>query len=136
LYREILPQTNYQLFSPNDIAVATDLKTILPIDARVLTLQETNNVVSTLTGRYVLSGYSGWLWTYGINSGPEENARTDILAGNTDSSQLIAQYGLTDLVLNDDEIAADGIPYAWLVQTYPEIYNQKGWHVFVLASKS
>ncbi len=130
--RETRPEQSYALFTKSDIQTAADLRSVLPINARVLTMSEHNNIVPTLTGRAILVGYDGWLWSYGIQYTPEMNARADILTGAIDSEQLIKQYGLTHLVLSDVELAQYGIDLSVLTEKYQVIYAQNGWYVFKL----
>ena len=45
-----------------------------PADAIFAVADEHNSPVPTLSGRRVMSGYPGWLWTYGLSDYAQKGA--------------------------------------------------------------
>ncbi|HEX7836016.1 MAG TPA: hypothetical protein VF469_01070, partial [Kofleriaceae bacterium] len=92
-----------QLASTADLALAADLERVLPPDARVLTTDQHNHVVPMLTGRTVVMGYRGWLWTHGIDYHQLERDVARMFVPDVDAPQLFARYGVTHVYVGPGE---------------------------------
>jgi hypothetical protein len=92
-----------QIASTADLALAVELGRVLPPDARVLTADAHNHVVPMLTGRAVVMGYRGWLWTHGIDYRGLEREVGRMLALDVDAPQLFARYGVTHVYIGPGE---------------------------------
>ena len=71
----------------------------------ILTAQKLNHPVPFLTGRTILLGFHNWLSQHGI---PFEQRAADvreIYAGTERATALLAQYGVTDVVVGPPERA-------------------------------
>jgi hypothetical protein len=92
-----------QIASTADLALAAELGRVLPPDARVLTADAHNHLVPMLTGRAVVMGYRGWLWTHGIDYKELERAVGRMFALDADAPQLFARYGVTHVYIGPGE---------------------------------
>ncbi len=67
---------------------------------------EHNNPIPTLSGRKVLVGYPGWLWTYGladfIQRGADERL---ILQGAPSTPELLHKYSISYVLIGPQELA-------------------------------
>jgi hypothetical protein len=67
---------------------------------------EHNNPIATLSGRRILVGYPGWLWTYGLADFVEKGAdQRLILQGAPSTADLVDKYGVTYVVIGPQELA-------------------------------
>ena len=57
----------YQFFNNEQLGLAEKLRTMTPAQAIFLTANNHNHWLPALTGRKIVMGYPGWLWTYGID---------------------------------------------------------------------
>jgi hypothetical protein len=98
----------YQIFSKDSVLVAEYIKDKIQEDDLILTsLSHTNPVVS-LSGRQILVGYAGWLWSRGINYQSREKAIKDFYALPSRESSLLKEYNIKYILL-DRSIAGDFI---------------------------
>ena len=132
IIREMQPSLSYELFSNSDLHVASELRSVIPADAHVLTYGEHNNIVPTLTGRSILVGYDGWLWSYGISYLQEVTDRNTIISGGAGAADLIKKYDLNYLVVSEEELDTNGVNLSQVSSQYREVYADSGWHVYQL----
>ena len=92
-----------QLASTWDLEMARDLRRVLPTDARVLTSDQHNHVVPMLTGRSIVMGYRGWLWTYGIDYRRLERDVGTMFGGGPSADRLLRKYGVTHIYVGPGE---------------------------------
>lgn len=83
--------------------IAQQFAAIVPSEARVLTSDQHNHFVPALTGRRIMMGYRGWLWTYGLNYQSVEQVTSAIYTGSQEAQALIRQYGIEYVVIGPSE---------------------------------
>jgi uncharacterized membrane protein len=52
-----------------------------------------------LTGRKIVLGFPGWLWTYGIDYGEQEKAARKMFKGGPETESLLRFYGVDYIVV-------------------------------------
>lgn len=62
-----------------------------------------NHPIPVLSGRKILVGYTGWLWTYGINYGKREQDLRKIYLGDHNTKTLLENYNVDYLVVGPGE---------------------------------
>ena len=72
----------YQMFTQEDIALANSFAAQTNTDDIVLTHVGHNNWVHALAARRVFKGYSGWLWSYGLDVAELEAETSKMLNGD------------------------------------------------------
>lgn len=72
----------YTMFNAEDMRLAAEFKARTSPDDVVLTHIGHNNWVHTLASRQVYKAYSGWLWSYGIDSGRLDSESRKMLNGD------------------------------------------------------
>jgi hypothetical protein len=78
-----------------------------PADAIFAVADEHNSPVPTLSGRRVMSGYPGWLWTYGLGDYAQKGAdEAAILRGLANTPELVAKYHVSYVLIGPQELAA------------------------------
>ncbi len=72
-----------------------------------LTSTQHNQPVAALTGRRVVLGYTGWLWSYGIGDWvAKENDVKEMLQGGPRAAQLLTHYSVNYVVIGPQERSA------------------------------
>ena len=67
---------------------------------------EHNNPIATLSGRRVMVGYPGWLWTYGVADFVQKGAdQRLILQGDPATPDLVDKYGVGYVLIGPQELA-------------------------------
>ena len=86
--------------------------------------------VAALAGRKIALGYTGWLWTYGIDFSQTEIDTRKILAGDPQSSELLSKYSVDYIAITNDQAAEYNIDIEALNQRYAPMYKNAQWHVY------
>ncbi len=68
-----------------------------------LTGQSANNPVAGLGGRQVVLGYTGWLWSYGLDYRQREADVKIMYEGRAEAAELLRHYGVTYVVFGPGE---------------------------------
>jgi hypothetical protein len=91
---------------------------------------EHNSPISTLTGRRVLIGYPGWLWTYGLPDWQSKGADNKlILAGDASTPDLVKKYHVDFVMIGPQEIG-HGASKAYWDEHGARVYERGGYTVY------
>jgi uncharacterized membrane protein len=96
-------QISWRFSTPEEIQVAKIFRRVVPPEARVLTSDQHNHFVPVLTGRRIVMGYRGWLWSYGVDYGQVERDIAAMYAGGADAEGLLRKYGVSYVVIGPSE---------------------------------
>jgi hypothetical protein len=98
--------SSYQFTDAKGLQVADWVRQNTSPDAIFAVADEHNNPIATLSGRRILVGYPGWLWTYGVadyvQKGIDERL---ILEGAPTTTDLVDKYGITYVLIGPQELA-------------------------------
>jgi uncharacterized membrane protein len=83
-----------------------------------------------LTGRRIVMGYRGWLWTHGIDYRTLERAVAAMYAGDPGSEALFARYGVTHIYVGPGERAALHANLDRLRARHPRVFLRGDVEVF------
>ena len=100
--RAIAAGSEYQEFEPDGIAIASAISRQAAPQARVLHAPTYNTPVF-LTGRRSLLGYSGWLWSRGLDYRQREYDIQRIYSGGPEAGGLLRQYQVDYLLAGPQE---------------------------------
>ena len=96
-----------QFIDSNGLKLATFIRASTPADATFVVAPDHNSPVPTLTGRPILVGYPGWLWTYGLSDYNQKLLDDDsILQGKPSAAALIARYHVSYVLIGPQETAS------------------------------
>jgi hypothetical protein len=76
---------------------------VLPPDALVLTSDQHNHVVPMLTGRAIVMGFRGWLWTHGIDYRRLERDVVRMYGGTPRGDFLLRRHHVTHIYVGPGE---------------------------------
>lgn len=120
--------TRYESYSSQAIKLAEFVKSNTKQDAIFLSVDKFDNPVVALSGRKVVVGFHGWLWTYGLNYSQRELDVRNMLAGQS-SQDLFKKYNISYVILFENEQSNYVINYDF-INRYPLIYNQDGYKIY------
>lgn len=130
VYRETY--TSWLMFSDEDMALANFVKSNTPKDALFLTSDKHNHPISCLSGRSVVMGYRGWLWTHGINYSEREGDIMSIYRADAGYENLLNKYGIDYILLERDKTKDFDMNYGYY-QTqskFQPIYESNNYLLF------
>ena len=98
--------SSYQFTDTKGLQVADWVRQNTSPDAIFAVADEHNNPVATLSGRRVMVGYPGWLWTYGVADFVQKGADERlILQGAPTTPDLVDKYGVGYVLIGPQELA-------------------------------
>lgn len=100
-------------FGREELGLAEWIKSETDPDDLVLTADNHDHWLPVLTGRKLLMGYKGWLWSYGIDFAKQEEAAGQIYLG--EGEELIDSYGLDWVVIGPQEKRLYKVNEEWFV---------------------
>jgi hypothetical protein len=119
----------YKFFSKQDIEIARIIRENTPENAIFLTSDQHNHFVPTLTGRQIIMGYRGWLWTYGINYDQRYIDILEIYQG-TNTNFLLKKYNIDYVVIGQSEKTNYFANEAYYDKNYSLFLNKGGVKIF------
>jgi len=105
-----------------DIKAAQFVRENTPSNSIFLTSDRHNHFVPVLTGRQILMGYRGWLWTYGINYGQREMEISKMFSGGKEAKKLLEKYKVDYAVIGPSEKYDFKANESFYSENYPLIF--------------
>ena len=103
-----------------------------PPDAVFVVADEHNSPIPTLTGRKVLIGYPGWLFTYGLaDYGRKTGDLQLILQGDPSTPELLKEYDVSYVLMGPQELSPEhGADAAYWAQHGTIVYDNGEYRVY------
>ena len=119
-----------QFTDSGGLAVAAWVRTHTSPTATFAVADDHNSPIPTLTGRRVIIGYAGWLWTYGL---PDYGMKGDdlkrILDGDPAAGALVKKYGVDYVMIGPQELPM-GANRSYWDQHATLVYDSDGYAVY------
>jgi hypothetical protein len=132
--QQAMGKDRLQLLTSDEIELAKQIgNKTSPKSIFVVGLQH-NHPVSMLTGRPVVMGFPGWIWTHGMNYGPRESDVRAIYAFAPNTPQLLERYGVDYVAIGPIErdqlhanVGAFHAHYPIIIKTaHYEVFDVRG----------
>ncbi len=114
-----------RLLSTEEIVAANFIRKRTLDDAVILTSTTHRNWVSVATGRQILCGYLGWMWTYGIEASGRQSDIAAIYKATPQAPRLIESYGIDYIVIGPEERNEFKVNQAFFDANYPLFYQSQ-----------
>lgn len=88
-----------KFFDNNELVLAEWVKNSTERSSRFLTADNHDHWVPVLTGRKIVLGFKGWLWTYGLDYSSQEKAVNRMFKGGVDAKEYLEEYGVDYVVV-------------------------------------
>ena len=125
-------QRRLRFFDPIQLELAEWTKENTEPGAVFLTADNHDHWVPVLTGRKILLGFKGWLWTYGIDYGQREKEVRVMFAGGDEAIELLDQHGVNYVVIGPMEKSSKAIKVdeEFFRQRFSVVYQQRSTTIF------
>ncbi len=128
VYREL--HLSWLMFSREDLELANFVRAHTRKDAIFLTSDKHNNPVACLSGRRILMGYRGWLWSHGIDYRLREQDIMAIYSGSERAHDLLARYGIDYVLIEQDKLADFHENAGFFAAHFPPVYSSAHYILF------
>lgn len=105
---DIIRVTNYSrrsipMLSTEEINLSNWINQHTPTESIWLTASNHNHPVPVLTGRQIIMGYPGWLWSYGIDYSTTQSRIQSIFQGTPEATYWINYFSIDYVVIGPHE---------------------------------
>jgi len=88
------------------------------------------NPVAMLGGRRILKGFSGWLWSYGLDYWQREADVKKMYEEEEMIEKLLKNYGVDYVLIGPDEKGEFEVIDEFYINQYELVYNQEGYQIY------
>ena len=116
------------MWSYDELKLGREFRKISKPTARILAADQHNHWVFCLTGRQILLGYKGTLWSWGIDYGKRARDVEVMFLGGEKAERLFKEYNLDYVVIGSEELHRYKANEQYFSEKYKkvlEIGNQK-----------
>jgi hypothetical protein len=131
-----LEVSSFQFTDAGGLKVAAWVRDNTSSEAVFLTASDHNEPVTSLTGRKVVCGYPGWLFTYGLDDyyGHQRDAYL-MLSGQPETEELVQRYHVSYVVIGPQERSGEAhASDAYWSQHARRVYSADGYNVYEISS--
>ena len=127
--------SSYQFVDTRGLQLADWVRSHTPSDAIFVVADEHNSPIPTLTGRRVMIGYPGWLYTYGLaDYGQKTNDLQLILQGDPSTPELLKVYHVSYVLIGPQELSAQhGANASYWAQHGTLVYDNGEYRLYRVA---
>src|SRR5438445_286129 len=124
--------SSYEFTDTKGLQVAEWARQNTRFDAVFAGADEHNSPIPTRGGRRVMSGYPGWLWTYGLRDYVRKQSdQLAILRGDLNTADLVDRYGVGYVLIGPQELAPPrSASQAFLPQHGTLVYSNGEYSVY------
>lgn len=125
----LFSQKGFGLFSPESQKLGVFLRNNTPADS--LFLSSTSHISPVvLSGRKRFLGYTGWLWSRGIDFKERLADEKIMLAGTDKSDALLKEKGIDYVLIGNQEFNEFPVNTLFFEEHYEKVYNEDGYQLF------
>jgi len=122
----------YRFWDNQQLSLALWVKNNTPPQTVFLTADNHNHWLPALTGRKIVLGYAGWLWTYGLDYKQREIDIIKIFKGEPGAQELLNKYQINYVVLGPDELSQKQwqINQQFWAENFPVFLDTNGYKIY------
>jgi len=127
--------SSYQFVDTRGVELAAWVRAHTPADAVIAVADDHNSPIPTLSGRRILVGYPGWLFTYGLSDYVQKGDDLRlIMQGDPTTPELLRKYHITYVLVGpQEESASINANLAYWAQHGTLVYNDGEYRLFRVA---
>ncbi|HEV2217391.1 MAG TPA: hypothetical protein VGV88_07440 [Candidatus Dormibacteraeota bacterium] len=124
--------SSYQFIDTRGLQLADWVRSNTPTDAIFLVADEHNSPIPTLSGRRIVIGYPGWLFTYGLaDYAQKTNDAQLMLQGDHSTPELLKEYHVDYVLIGPQELSAQhGAAAAYWAQVGHLVYDNGEYRLY------
>lgn len=127
--RGLSPVEKLRLFDVEQLRVAELINQRLPLRALVLSAPIHNSVLA-LSGRQMVMGYPGHLWSHGIQFSERERDVKVMYQGGAEAERLFQQYGIDYVIVGPVEYTEFNADEGYFAEKYSAVIDEAGYRVY------
>lgn len=133
IFRTFTKVTSYQIYSTQDLDIASQTKLLTSEDSVFVTASNHNHPIPTLSGRSTLIGFHGWVWSHGADYLTRANDVSTIYLGSKNAEDLLVKYKVKYVTVGPQEIRDFSIDLSYF-RNYPQISLGSDWTLYDVSS--
>ena len=115
--------SEYQLYNPNQVALAEYIEENTAPDAVFLTNTRHNNEIPSLTGRNIVCGADTFLYFHGVNTTERKAHLKLMFEAPQENQNLYKQYDVDYVVISSFERSSYKVDTAFFGENYTEVFS-------------
>ncbi len=132
---QVNPQrTEHTIYSQADYEIAKSFREISEPTDVVLTADRVNNWITGLTGRNILLGYRGWMWTYGLDDAGRYTDMLAIYAGTEKTPELLEKYGVDYVMIGGQELNDYRANEQYFAENYSAVIDTNQYRIYEISN--
>lgn len=121
---------SHMIWDNSELKIAKKFRRIMKPNARVLTADTHNHWVLSLTGRQVLMGMKGKLWSWGIDYGETPEHIKVMFSGGAGAKELLKKYKVDYVVVGPQEIERYNANEKFFSESFKEVLRVDKYNVY------
>lgn len=119
------------LVSYEEVQLANQVRERTLPQAVFLTADQHNHFVPMLTGRQIVMGFKGWMWSYGLPYQEREEEVRVMFTGAAGAEKLLKKYGVDYVVVGPAEIYGElKANEKWFAQRFPVAFRSEKFRIY------
>ena len=131
--RGLSPTENLLLFGTTELKVAELIKQRIPPHALMLSAPIHNSVLA-LSGRQMLMGYPGHLWSHGVKFEERERDVKTIYLGGIEAEKLLKKYAIDFVVVGPVEYSELNADEGFFAARFSAVIDEDGYRVYKISA--
>jgi len=127
-------RNTHTMWSAEQQALAHRLRNLIQPGDLVLVADRPHEWVSALAGGQILLGYTGWLWSYGIDSTERRTELGILFQGGKRATELLERYPIRWAVIDDEARRVYGADEGFFAKRFHRVLQQGSTSVYDLRS--
>jgi hypothetical protein len=127
---QLLGRDRHRLLTREEVGLAETVRRVTDPDAIFAAGLQHNHPIPMLSGRRVLMGFPGWMWSQGVDTKQRELDLRAILTLSPTAKDLMARYGVDFVVIGPNEKETMGADLEGYRRTFPAIATSENYEVF------
>jgi hypothetical protein len=132
---QALGRDRHRVLTAEELRLADSTRALTPPRAVLAVGLRHNHPITLLTGRRVVLGYPGWMWSQGLAYQERERALSAIFALAEDAPRLLRQYGVDYVVIGPDERQRFSANLAGYRARFPTLLRTENYEIFAVGSR-
>jgi hypothetical protein len=132
----MLGRDRHRMLTSEELRLADSIRRRTPSGAVFATGLRHNHPITLLTGRRVVLGYPGWMWSQGLHYQGREDALQAIFRLSEDAPRLLRAYGVDYVVIGPDERERFGADTEAYQVRFPPLLRTESYEIFAVCRGS
>jgi hypothetical protein len=131
-FNQWLGRDRHRVLTAEEMRLADSLRARIPPRAVLAVGLRHNHPITLLTGRRVLLGFPGWMWSQGLDYGDRERALSAMFALSPEAPGLFRRYGVDYVVIGPDERDRPTVNLAAYQARFPRLLGTQNYEIFAV----